>query len=148
MDIAYSIDPDQPKHVAQANPDRYFSPSMDFLFQESLLYTSILLRRNVSARICMRGLRRLFWVGSLRKVLNVDFLVEWFHMYLTVRPHIVGTHKNRFIGVGCSVKRTNIGQSKATDTSLLDSTQYMEIGVEIYRSRESLALSPVIIRNQ
>ena len=32
---------DQPKHAAQAYPDRHFSPPVDFLFQESLLYTSI-----------------------------------------------------------------------------------------------------------
>ena len=35
------IDPDQPKHAAQANTDRHFSPPMDFQFQESLLYTYI-----------------------------------------------------------------------------------------------------------
>ena len=33
--------PDQPKHIAQAYPDRHDSPTVDFLFQESLLYTSI-----------------------------------------------------------------------------------------------------------
>ena len=27
--------PDQPKHAAQATPGRHFSPSVDFLFQES-----------------------------------------------------------------------------------------------------------------
>ena len=53
MDSALSIDTDQPKQAAQANPDRDFSPPVDFLFQESLLYTSIPLRRNVSARISM-----------------------------------------------------------------------------------------------
>ena len=51
VDSAESIDPDQQKHAAQANPDSHFSPPDDFLFQESLLYTSIHLRRNVSARI-------------------------------------------------------------------------------------------------
>ena len=42
-----SVDPDQPKHAAQANPDRHCSPPVDFLFQETLLYNSISLRRNV-----------------------------------------------------------------------------------------------------
>ena len=51
-----SIDPDQPKHAAQANPDRHFS------------------RRNVSARIRLRGLRRLIWVDTLHRVHNVSFL--------------------------------------------------------------------------
>ena len=49
VDSAQSIDPDQPKHATQAYPDRHFSPPVDFLFQESLLYTSIPLRRDVSA---------------------------------------------------------------------------------------------------
>ena len=40
MESAYSIDPDQPKHTAQANPDRHYSPPVDFLFRESLHYTS------------------------------------------------------------------------------------------------------------
>ena len=42
--------------------DKHFSPHVDFLFRESLLYTSISLRRNVSYRIVLcglRGLRRL-----------------------------------------------------------------------------------------
>ena len=34
---------------------------VDFLFQESLFYTSIPLKRNVSARISLRGLRSLIW---------------------------------------------------------------------------------------
>ena len=38
MDSASSIDPDQPKHAALTNPGRRFSPPVDFLFQESLLY--------------------------------------------------------------------------------------------------------------
>ena len=50
----YGLDPDQPKHAAQAYPDGHFSPPVHFLFQESLLYISITLRRNVSARISMR----------------------------------------------------------------------------------------------
>ena len=53
-------------HAAQAYPDRHFFPPVDILFQESLLYTSIPLRRNVSARISLRGLRRLIWVDILR----------------------------------------------------------------------------------
>ena len=58
MNSAKSIDPDQRRHAAQANPDILFSPSVDVLFQESLLYTSIALRRNVSARISLHELRR------------------------------------------------------------------------------------------
>ena len=61
VDSALSFDPDQPKHAAQAYPDRHFSPSVDFLFEESLLYTSIPLRREVSVWISLRVLRRLIW---------------------------------------------------------------------------------------
>ena len=57
VDSALSIDPDQPKNAAQANPDRHISVPVDCLFQESLRYTSIPLIRNMS-------------------VLNVGFLVE------------------------------------------------------------------------
>ena len=74
MWTAYIIDPDQPKHAAQANPDRHYSPPVDCM--ESLLYTSFPLRRNVSARISLRGLRRLIWVDSLNIVYNIGFLVE------------------------------------------------------------------------
>ena len=41
VDYVYSIDPDQPRHAAQANLYRHFSPPVDFLFQESLLCTPI-----------------------------------------------------------------------------------------------------------
>ena len=41
MDSAKSIDPDQPKHAMQAYSDRHCSPPVDFLFQESLLYTPV-----------------------------------------------------------------------------------------------------------
>ena len=51
------------------------SPPVDFLFQESLLYTSIPLRRNVSARISLRGLRWLIWVDTLRRVNNVFYFI-------------------------------------------------------------------------
>ena len=30
MDATENIEPDQPKHAAQPNPDRHFSPSVDF----------------------------------------------------------------------------------------------------------------------
>ena len=70
------IDPDQLKHAAQVNPDWHFSPPVDFLLQESFLYTCIPLRRNVSARISLRGLRRLIWVDALRIGHNVGFLAE------------------------------------------------------------------------
>ena len=36
IDSAKRIYPNQPKHAAQANPDRNFSPIVNFLFQESL----------------------------------------------------------------------------------------------------------------
>ena len=72
VDNALSIDPDQPK----ANPVRHYSLPVDFLFQESLLYTSILLRRNVSTRISLCRLRRLIWVDTLRRVHTAGFLVE------------------------------------------------------------------------
>ena len=64
------LDTDQTKHAAQDNPNRHFSPPVTFLFQESILYTSIPLKRNVSARITLRGLGRLIWVD------NVGFIVE------------------------------------------------------------------------
>ena len=57
-------------HAAQFNPDRHFSPPVDFLFQESLFYTSFNLRRNVSVRIS------LIWVDTLRREHNVGFLGE------------------------------------------------------------------------
>ena len=75
-DSALSIDLDQPKHAAQAYPDIHFSPPEDFLFQESLLYTSTPLRRNVLSRISMRGPQRLIWVDTLRRDHTVGFLVE------------------------------------------------------------------------
>ena len=56
--LTQSIDPDQPKHAAQAYSDIYFSPPVDFLFQESLLFISIPLRWNISTRISLRGLCR------------------------------------------------------------------------------------------
>ena len=65
MASALSIEPDQ--HAAQANPDRHFSSPGGFMFQESLLYTSIPLRRNVSARISLRRLRKLIRVDTLRR---------------------------------------------------------------------------------
>ena len=52
--LTLCIDLDQHKHAAQANPDRHFSSPVDFLFQESLLYTSIPLSRNVSVCISLR----------------------------------------------------------------------------------------------
>ena len=41
VDSAKSIVPDQSKRAAQAYPDNHVSPPVDFLFQESLLYTSV-----------------------------------------------------------------------------------------------------------
>ena len=61
--------------ATQAYPDRHVSAPVDFLFQDSLLYTSIPLRRNVSARISLRGMRRLIWVDTLRRGHTVGFLV-------------------------------------------------------------------------
>ena len=60
-------------HAAQANPDMYFSLLVDFLFHESLLYTSIPLVLNVSARISLRGMRRLILVDPLRIVHHFSF---------------------------------------------------------------------------
>ena len=57
-------------------PDRHFSPPVDFLFKESLLYISIPLRLNVSARMSLCGLRRLIWIDILRRDYNVGFLTE------------------------------------------------------------------------
>ena len=74
VDTALSIDPDQPEHAAQANPDRHFSPTLDFLFRESLLYTSIPLRRNMPVRISLRGLHRMILVDTLRRGHTVGFL--------------------------------------------------------------------------
>ena len=67
-------DPDQPKHVAQANPDIHFSPPVDFLFQASLLYTSIppgteCVCPDQSARTAMT-------VDTLRRGHYVCFLAE------------------------------------------------------------------------
>ena len=59
------------EHAAQAYSERQFSAPVDFLSQESLL-----LRRNMSARISLRGLRRLIWVDTLRRSHNVGFLAE------------------------------------------------------------------------
>ena len=44
MDFVLSIDTDQPNHAGQTNLYNHFSPPVDFLFQESLLYDSIPLR--------------------------------------------------------------------------------------------------------
>ena len=92
MDSAYtlSIDSDQPKYAAQANPDRHFSTSVDFLFQESLLFTSIPMRRNVSAWISMLGLRRLICVDTLRRVHNGGFFRGTAHI-TKVRKLVVFT---------------------------------------------------------
>ena len=75
VESALSIDPDQPKHATQANPerDRHFSPPVDFLFQESLLYTSI-----PPETECVGP--DLIWVDTLRRDHNVGFL-EGRHIY-------------------------------------------------------------------
>ena len=62
IDSAESIDTDHPKPAAEDNPDRLFSPPVEFLLQESLLYTSISMIRNVSAQISLRGLRSMISV--------------------------------------------------------------------------------------
>ena len=67
MRTTYQTHMCRPKHAAQAYPDRHFSPAVDFLFQESLLYTSITLRWNVSALISLHGLRGLILVDILRR---------------------------------------------------------------------------------
>ena len=84
MDSALSIDPDLPKHAAQAYPDRHCSPPVDFLFQESLLYTSITLSRNVSARISLPGFRRLIWGQYITQIHNVCFLAGLLKFYTII----------------------------------------------------------------
>ena len=74
VDSSKSIDPAQPKHAAQAYPFRHFSDPVDVLFQESLLYTCIPLRRNLSARISLCGQRRLIWVDTWGRCHIVGFL--------------------------------------------------------------------------
>ena len=62
---------------------------MDLLFKESLIYTSIPLRRNVSARISLRGLRKLVLVDTLRRDHNVICLVErliYFFIISQIQP--------------------------------------------------------------
>ena len=64
VDSASSIDPDQPKHDEQANPVRHFSPPVYFLFRESLLYTCIPLRRNVTVHYAESIMLVCSWNGS------------------------------------------------------------------------------------
>ena len=68
-------DPDQPKDAAQANPGRHVFPPVEFLFQESIFYTSIYPpeTRNVSARM---SLHRLIWVDTLCRGHTNIFLNE------------------------------------------------------------------------
>ena len=61
-------------NAAHAYPDIHFLPPVDFLFQETLLYTSIPPRRNESVRISLREMRRLIWIDALRKGHTVGFL--------------------------------------------------------------------------
>ena len=79
----------------QAYPDRHFPPPVDFLFQESLVYTSILLRRNVSAWISLRGLRRLIRVDTLRRCHNVGFSRGTTHMFNVMIPWAVSLMSRR-----------------------------------------------------
>ena len=76
VDPEYIIDPYQLKHAAQASPDRHFSPPVDFLFRNHYSIPLILLRWNVSARISLRGQRKLICSDTLRRVNNVGFLLE------------------------------------------------------------------------
>ena len=71
MCILRKVSTHQPKQTGQANPDGHFSPHVDFLFRESLPYTSFPLKRNVSARISLHRLHRLVWVDTLRNFHNV-----------------------------------------------------------------------------
>ena len=93
IDSALSIDPDQPKHAAQANPDRHLSPPADVLYQESLFFTALSLGRNVSARISLLGLRRLIWVDASRRSHNVGFLAGRF---ILIRKCAVGYTSLRY----------------------------------------------------
>ena len=67
------------QNAAQAKPGRFFLLPVVILFQESLLYTSIPLRRNVSIRI---SLRRLIWIDTLRRGHNVGFFLERLFSFL------------------------------------------------------------------
>ena len=57
---------------------------VDFLFQESLLYTYIPLRRNVSARISLRGMRMLVRVDTLRRVHHFFFVERLIYLYYSL----------------------------------------------------------------
>ena len=55
--VSTRISLSMPRMLIQADP-------VDFLFQGSLLFTPISLRRNMSAQISLRALRRLIWVDT------------------------------------------------------------------------------------
>ena len=64
--------------ISPSMPDKLFSPPVDFLFQESLLYTSIPLRRNVSARISLRWLIR-----SIHYAESIMLVFSWNGSYMS-----------------------------------------------------------------
>ena len=76
LDNACIIDLDQPKHAAQAYSNIHCLPPVDFLLQELLLYTYLRLIQNVSARISLRGLRRLIWSIHNEGSIMLVFIVE------------------------------------------------------------------------
>ena len=76
--------PDQPKHAAQANPDRHFSPYVEFSVSEIITLYLSSPRRNMSAHISLRGLRRQIWVDTLRIVHDAGFLMERLNVYVLV----------------------------------------------------------------
>ncbi len=68
--------------AAHATLGRHFPTPGDFLFQESLLYTSIPKRLKVSARISLRGLPRLVSVNIVYQATNVGLLAEWLNIII------------------------------------------------------------------
>ena len=69
----------QPTHASLRMPRRltWTDTSVDFLFQESFIYTFFILKRNVSARISHRSLIR---VDTLRRVHH--FGLSWNGLYV------------------------------------------------------------------
>ncbi|MES9879999.1 MAG: hypothetical protein ABW185_03875, partial [Sedimenticola sp.] len=57
-----------------ANPGRHFPPLGDILLQETLLYTYITHRREMSGGIRLRGLHKVIRLDTLRRCHIVGFL--------------------------------------------------------------------------
>ena len=123
----YGLDPDQYQHAAQDNPDICFSPPVDFLFQESLLYTSILLRRNVSARISLlRGLRRPIQGDTLPRIRNA-WLFQESLLYTCIPPR-------RNVSARISLRRLHRLIWVDTLRMVFFGTPHMYLSAEIFES--------------